>query len=43
MSASGRKMQSNAFIPCVEMIPHKLHTVTAEDTALTLDDPGSEG
>lgn len=43
MSVSGRKMQSHAFIPCVEMINHKLHTVTAEDSALTLDGPGSEG
>ena len=35
-------MQSNAFIPRVEMIHHKRHTVTAEDSALTLDDPASE-
>lgn len=43
MGASGREMQPNAFISCVEMIHHKVHTVTVEDSSLTLDDPASEG
>lgn len=38
MSVSGRKMQSHAFVPCIEMINHRRHTVGAEDSALTLDD-----
>lgn len=43
MDTSGTKMQHNAFISCVEMIHHKLHVITVEHSALTLDDPHSEG
>lgn len=36
-------MESDAFILCVEMIHHELRAVIIVDSALTLDDSGSEG